>query len=232
MIALDANLRDLLNTIRIDQVGVMDHLWLSITKLRSFIDLLHTKIDGLEQEVGDTAKVLDEHNLVDLSEGVIWALSQISPASFVQANFDDLQAKVSKLSDLIFVVDEDHQQVSKFLMTKIPTLPRHSGPRRGPSGQGIGAALTMGMNIVDDSGAVVGTLGQLMEGFKSLTSKNAQLQEQVESLSGNMAAQGGHVLDGLAFLLEAQAMEAVLMEAPNGDAFVVFLDVMSLFCCD
>jgi hypothetical protein len=39
-------------------------------------------------------------------------------------------------------------------------------------------------------------------------------------------------LNGLAFCLEAQAIEVVLVEAPDGDAFEVFLDFMSLFCCD
>ncbi len=99
-------------------------------------------------------------------------------------------------------------------------------------GRGIGSALTLGMDIVDDSGVVVGTLGQLLEGLKSLTSENAQLHGKIESLAGDVAAQGGNVLDGLAFLSKAQAMEVVLVEAPDGDAFEVFLDVMSLFCCD
>jgi hypothetical protein len=141
----------------------------------------------------------------------------------VQADVEDLQSKVTKLSDLIRAVDEDHQQASKFLMTKIWSLPSHSGPSRGGTlGHGIGMALTLGMDIVNDSGVVVGTLGQLLEGLKALTSKNAQLRGKIESLAGNVAAQGGNVLDGLAFLLEAQAMEAVLVEAPDGDSFEVF----------
>ncbi len=112
-------------------MGVMDHLWLSIARLRSFVDQLHTEISGMVQVIRDTAEVLDEYNLVDLSEGVIRALGPISPSSSVQADVDDSQSKVTKLSDLIHAVHEDHQQASKFLMTKIWSLPSLSGPSRG-----------------------------------------------------------------------------------------------------
>ncbi len=44
VIALDVKLRDLVDAIKINQVGVMDHLWLSIARLRSFVDQLHTKL--------------------------------------------------------------------------------------------------------------------------------------------------------------------------------------------
>jgi hypothetical protein len=40
------------------------------------------------------------------------------------------------------------------------------------------------------------------------------------------------VLDGLVFSSEAQVKEVVMRECPTGDAFEVFLDVMSLFCCN
>ncbi len=142
----------------------------------------------MAEEVGDTTEVLDEYNLVDLSEGVMRALSQIPPAPFTQAELDNLHAKINKLSDVIRAVDEDHQQASKLLMAKIKALPRHTEPPGGgSSGHGMGA-LTLGMSILDDYGEVVGTLGQLMEGFKALTSKNTRLRDRFESLSVDVAA--------------------------------------------
>jgi hypothetical protein len=74
VMALDAKLNELVDTLKINQVGMMDHLWSSITCLGSTLDSLHTRVHGVEQEVGNTAAVLDEYNLVNLSEGVIWAL--------------------------------------------------------------------------------------------------------------------------------------------------------------
>lgn len=40
------------------------------------------------------------------------------------------------------------------------------------------------------------------------------------------------MLDGLGFTTEAQVKATVLKECPLGDAFEVFLDVVSIFCCD
>jgi hypothetical protein len=57
----------------------MDHLWGSITCLGSALDALHGRVCGVEQDVGDLAKLLDEYNLVDLSEGLMRALGQVAP---------------------------------------------------------------------------------------------------------------------------------------------------------
>ncbi len=40
------------------------------------------------------------------------------------------------------------------------------------------------------------------------------------------------MLDGLGFSSKAQVKLVVLEECPEGDAFKVFLDLMSLFCWD
>ncbi len=53
-----------------------------------------------------------------------------------------------------------------------------------------------------------------------------------ESLSAVVTAQGGQVLDGLGFAFKAIVHILVVQECPRGDAFEVFLDVTSLFCCD
>ena len=76
------------------------------------------------------------------------------------------------------------------------------------------------------------SVGELFEMIKALQLQNASLLARIESFASDLAAQGSGVLDGLAFRSEAQALEAVLDEAPNGVSFEVFLDVVSLFCCD
>ncbi len=176
--------------------------------------------------------MLDKHNLVNLSKGVMRALGQIPSSTFAPADFEELQTKVSKLSNLIRVVDEDHQKAGRFLMAKIRSIPTHPGPL----GRGLGALggplLSMLMRIVDDAGVEKGMLGQLLQGIQVLMSENILLQDRLESLLHEISAQGGIVLDGLALTLESQVLAAVFLECPNGDAFKVFLDVMSLFCCD
>jgi hypothetical protein len=88
------------------------------------------------------------------------------------------------------------------------------------------------MMRVNNAGDHVGMLGQLLQGMEKTTSENAWLHEQLEALLMDIASQGGVVLDGLSFTSEAQVRKAVLRECPKGGAFEVFLDVMSLFCCD
>ena len=90
MMVLDAKLRDLVDTARADQFGIMDHLWGSITQLGLSLDLLDSRLWGVEQEVGNTMEVLDEHNLVNLSKGVMRALDQIPSSTFAPANFEEL----------------------------------------------------------------------------------------------------------------------------------------------
>jgi hypothetical protein len=62
VMALDTKLKELVDILKIDQVGMMDHLWGSITHLGSTVDSLHARVRGLKQDVGDMAEVLDEYN--------------------------------------------------------------------------------------------------------------------------------------------------------------------------
>jgi hypothetical protein len=68
--------------------------------------------------------------------------------------------------------------------------------------------------------------------MKDLLEDNTHLRERVESLSADVTSQGGVILDGLSFTSEAQVKEVVMKECPKVDAFEVFLDPMSLWCCD
>ena len=96
----------------------------------------------------------------------------------------------------------------------------------------IRASLPLTMVIVDDLGEEVGTLDQLLRGMRDLVDDNTRLCERVESLSAEVTSQGGVILNGLAFTSEAQVKEVVMRECPEGDTFEMFLDPMSLWCCD
>ncbi len=85
---------------------------------------------------------------------------------------------------------------------------------------------------LDNVGAEVGMLGQLVHNLLTLAQENSWLCKRLESLSAGILVQGGVVLDGLGFISEAQVRVVVLAEHPKRDAFEVFLDSMSLFCCN
>jgi hypothetical protein len=229
---LNHKMRLVLISVRADQVGVMDHLWSSIVKLGSAIEGLHARVWGIEQVIGDASDLLDEHNLSDLSKGVLRALGQLSPSAISNPGLQDINDKISDLIDLINVVDEDHQKAGHYLLAKLSSTP--STPVLASRAPGVGSlgALNLGMAIVDDARVQVGTLGQLLRGLEQATNENARLRMQLESLLADIPSQGGTVLDGLSFTSEAQVREAVLRECPKEDPLVVFLDMMSLFCCN
>ncbi len=101
MIALDTKLRDLVEGLKIDQMGAMEHLRSSIADLGSFADSIRLRITEVEREVGDSTDVLDAHDLADLSEGVMQALLQVSASTVVQTDLDNLKLKINKLGELI-----------------------------------------------------------------------------------------------------------------------------------
>jgi hypothetical protein len=225
-------MRLVLVSVRADQVGVMDHLRSSIVKMGSAIEGLHARVWGIEQDIGEALDLLDEHNLLDLSEGVLRALGQLPPSAISNPGLQDIKDKIADLIDLINVVDEDHQKTGRYLLTKLSSTPPTPVLASRAPGVGSLGALNLGMMIVDDAGAQVGTLGQLLKGLEQATNENACLCVQLEYLSADIASQGGTALDGLSFTSKAQVREAVLRECPKRDAFEVFLDVMLLFCCD
>ncbi len=72
---LDQKMQAAMETIREDQVGIMDHLWMSILRLSSAArSVKKARIQGIEDVVGNAKAVLDEHTLGDLSEGLLMAL--------------------------------------------------------------------------------------------------------------------------------------------------------------
>ncbi len=74
----------------------------------------------------------------------------------------------------------------------------------------------------------MGTLEQVFQGLRDVVDENARLRREVESLTAGLTTQGMNILDGLGFASEARVREVVEMECPGGDAFEVFLDVVSL----
>ena len=126
-------------------------------------------------------------------------------------------------------VDKDHQAAGRLLRRKLNGVHSLLGPTSSP---GAMAPLSMSMAIVDNHGNHCGTLGDLLQEHRALKNEHSNLKVDFESLSAAVTAQGGQVLDGLGFAFKAIVHILVVQECPRGDAFEVFLDVTSLFCCD
>ena len=222
---LDQKMQAAMETIREDQAGIMDHLWGSMMRLSSAARSVKARMQGMEDVVGDAEAVLDEQNLGDLSEGLMMALGHFDASVIL-----NIQDKVVALANLIKAVDEDHKQAAHFLLGKVSSLrpPTTHGSRTSA----IGTLLPLMMMLIDDQGDAMGMLEQLFQGVRGVVDDNARLPKEVKSLSAGVTTQGMNILDGLGFASEAQVREVVERECPGGDAFVVFLDIVSLWCCD
>jgi hypothetical protein len=128
---LDQTMQATMETIREDQVGIMDHLWVSILRLSSSARSVKARMQSIEDVVGDAEAVLDKYTLGDLSEGLLMALGRLDATEI-----PDIQNKVVTLADLIKVVNEDHKRAARFLLGKVNSLvpPTTHGSRTGPIG--------------------------------------------------------------------------------------------------
>ncbi len=185
----------------------------------------------MEEDIGDTSDLFDDHNVGDLSEGVVRVLVHLSPTVSSIPKLEEITAKITDLAEMITAVDKDHQKAGQYLLSKLTSHPPVA-PIAAAMGPGGAGQLNLLMLIVNDARDQDGTLGQLLKRLEMATEENSRLKMQVESLSAEISSQGGIVLDGLGFTSEAQVRDFVLQECPEGDAFKVFLDVVSLFCCD
>ena len=114
---LDQKMQAAMVTIREDQDGIMNHLWGSLMRLSSAARSVQERMQGMEDVVGDTEAVLDEHNLGDLSEVLMMALGRVDASEIL-----NIQDKIFALTDLIKAVDEDHKQAARFLLGKVNSL--------------------------------------------------------------------------------------------------------------
>jgi len=206
---------------RLDALGSMDYLWKSIARLGVALEVSNKSVRFVREELGDISELHAEHGVYDVCEGVTLALASRPWEEELSALGD----RVSEVGKLLSEVDEDHQATGRLLLKKIAS----AAPT--PSSGSVPPLLTS-MVICDEQGNSCCTLGDLLRDHRSLRTEHSALKADFESLSAAVTAQGGQVLDGLGFASEAMVRILVIKECPKGDAFEVFLDVTSLFCCD
>ena len=206
---------------RLDALGSMDYLWKSIARLGAALELSNKSVCFVREELGDISELHAEHGVYDVCEGVALALTSKPWEEELSALGD----RVSEVGKLLSEVDEDHQATGRLLLKKIASAAPTPSPGTGPP-------LITSMVICDEQGNPCCTLGDLLQDHRLLRTEHSTLKADFDSLSAAVTAQGGQVLDGLGFASEAMVRILVMKECPKGDAFEVFLDVTSLFCCD
>ena len=147
--------------VRTDQIGMMDHLWLSIQKLGAAIKAVRARLQSVEEDIGDTSDLFEDLAVGGLCEGVVRALTLSSANAAAPPELQEITDKITALAALIEEVNEDHQKASQVLFarlnSRIPVAPIAAATGLWGAGQ-----LNLLMAIINDTGDQVGTLGQLL----------------------------------------------------------------------
>jgi len=216
---LSQKLKLMVKASHLDALGSMDYLWRSIARLGAALEASNKSVCFVHEELGDISELHAEHGVYDVCEGVSLALASRPWEEELSA----LGNQVFEVGKLLSKVDEDHQATGRLLLKKIAS----AAPTPSPV-----PPLITSMVVCNEQGNPCCTLGDLLRDHRSLRTEHSTLKADFESLSAAVTAQGGQVLDGLGFASEAMVTILVMKECPKGDAFEVFLDVTSLFCCD
>jgi len=90
---LDRKMHLVLVSVRADQVALMDHLLALIVKLGSTIKAVHARLRSVKEDIGDTSDLIGDHNIGDLSEGVVRALLHLSPTAAATPELEEITKK-------------------------------------------------------------------------------------------------------------------------------------------
>lgn len=136
---------------------------------------------------------------------------------------------VTKLEDLevdnIKNLTHLKDKIKRLINNLVTPAPSPSGSHAAPV-----TALCVTTPILDGHGSQVGLLGDVMDGITSLKADNKKLHKQLDALVVDITAQGDVVLGQHTFTSELQVLVLCMVECPNGDAFLLFVDTVSLFC--
>ena len=86
--------------------------------------------------------------------------------------------------------------------------------------------------IIDSNGGQLGCIGAMLSEISTLRAENASVKSRLDALQADLAAGGGVVFGRHTFTSEQHVMETVMAECPQGDAFSLFVDPLSIFCHD
>ena len=84
--------------------------------------------------------------------------------------------------------------------------------------------------ITDLNGRQIRVFGDIMTELETLKNGNIKLSDRLDSIKADVTAQGGVVFGQYNFTPELQVLQVAMLECPQGDAFGVFVNLVSIFC--
>ena len=104
----------------------------------------------------------------------------------------------------------------------ISTATAHQGTR----------SISFSTPITDENGERIGELGDFLSDVQALKTENVALKADLGAIKADLKAQGGIVFGQQLFTSESQLFTSAMLECPQGDAFALFVDSVSIFCHD
>ena len=105
---------------RQDSKDVLDYIWLSIKELINVLKGLHRRSALIRADVGDVDPLSKQHNVDDLSEGVLEALGCVGAGDVEEMGgaLKKLNEGLVYLTKLVNDIKEDHRGATGYALTK------------------------------------------------------------------------------------------------------------------
>jgi hypothetical protein len=210
---------------------VLEVVWGAIDKVTTKVNRLNGQARYWKKVVGAFEELQEERRVKDVASGM----------EGIMRTVDELGTRYAKLSSKLDEVEADTIKNLKLVNGKTNRLLRnvvaptpapiasHTGGTAASAG---GGSVCVTTPIVDGHGIQVGLLGDVLTGIAYHTADNKKLRGELEALAADVTAQGGVVLGQHTFTSELQVLALCMIECPSGDAFLLFVATVSLFCHD
>ncbi len=216
----------LLEASRVDDYELLEYVWLSVGEVIKAIDRINGRVQGWKEVIGDFSLLQEERGALDICSELWGALSQIDGLEL------GLNARVEELSERFEEWEGDNVSNLTLLNDKIKELrATQTAISTATPHQGT-ASISFSTPITDENGERIGELGDFLSDMQALKTENVALKADLGAIKANLKAQGGIVFGQQLFTSEPQLFTSAMLDCPQGDAFALFVDPVSLFCHD
>ncbi len=202
---------------------VLDYLWLSVGEAIKAIDCLNHQVRAWKEVVGNFAVLRKDRGAIDICSKLTSVLGDIDALK--------LDGRLDAMLHGFNVWDGDNIRNLTYLYGKVKGLNKVQAAPPPIIIQGQ-LSLCLSTPITDANGIHVGMFGDIMGKLDNLKANNIKLSDWLEAIKADVTAQGSIVFGHHTFTSELQIMQVAMSECPQGDAFALFVDPVSIFCHD
>jgi len=155
------------------------------------VDRVNRQLIVLRDDVGDTAPLSELNNIANLAEGVVKALGRVGAGELeeIETVITKLDTKVGYVTDLMGEIDEDHQVVATYALSKANEMSRRIGLLKVFAGAPPHVSnmhcrsLAHDAVILDSFGDPVASMAELWRVVTELKASNMALTTRISELT-------------------------------------------------